>query len=80
MRILLGQRQVFVMLLDAEVRGGEQLLQEDQLRAPGSGLADQPFGLVEVALQIPTAGELGGGDSQHAHRLTPSPARPAVAG
>ncbi|MCY1244747.1 hypothetical protein D9M72_578430 [compost metagenome] len=46
--ILLGQCQVFVVLLDAEIRRGEQLLQQDDLRALGRGLADQLLGLVEV--------------------------------
>ncbi|MDT4873691.1 hypothetical protein FQZ97_1089480 [compost metagenome] len=78
--VFLGQGEVLVVLLDAEVRRGEQLLQQDQLRALGGRFAHQLLGLVEVLAQVPAAGELGGGDGQSAHRLTPSAARPAVAG
>ena len=78
--ILLGQGQVLVVLFDAEVRGGEQLLQQDQLRALGCGLTHQALGLVKVLVKVPAAGELGGGDSQSAHHFTPAAARPAVAG
>ncbi|MNI76874.1 hypothetical protein D3C76_1512270 [compost metagenome] len=78
--ILLGQGQVLVVLLDAEVRRGEQLLQQDDLRALGRGLADQLLGLVEVVFQVPGAGHLRGGDGQQCHGINPAPARPAVAG
>ncbi|MNX29903.1 hypothetical protein D3C86_600550 [compost metagenome] len=77
---LLGQGQVLVILLDAEIRRGKQLLQQDDLGTLGRCLADKLFGLVEVVFQVPGARHLGGGDCQERHRFNPPAARQAVAG
>lgn len=66
-----GEAQMAMVLLDAEVRGGEQLLQQDQLRAPGSRFADQALGAVEIVVETPATGELGSGQGQVAHRSPP---------
>ncbi len=62
------QLQVLRIGLLAEVRGLEQLLDQDDLRALGGGLAHQPVGIGDVGLAIPGTGHLGGGygnDSGH---------------
>ncbi|MNW65896.1 hypothetical protein D3C74_443200 [compost metagenome] len=61
---------MLVVLFDAEVRGGEQLLQQDHLGPLGGSLANQLFGAVEVARQVPATRHLGGGDAQPAHGCT----------
>ena len=57
-----GEPQVTHVLLDAEIRRLEQLLQQDHLRATRRGLAHQRLGAIEVRIGVPTAGELGRGD------------------
>ena len=47
------------VLLDAEVRRLEQLLDEDDLRALLRRLPHQPLGRGDVRVDIPAAGELG---------------------
>src|ERR1700681_4377768 len=54
----LGELQVPCILFDAEIRGGEQLLQQDDLGAAGMSIAHQPLSAIEVRGQLPAAGEL----------------------
>ncbi|MCY1308295.1 hypothetical protein D9M70_582910 [compost metagenome] len=61
-----GQLGVVGVGLLAEVRGLEQFLDQDDLRALGGGLAHQLFGVGDVRLAIPGAGHLGGGDGDDA--------------
>ncbi|MNJ02530.1 hypothetical protein D3C73_1625160 [compost metagenome] len=62
--ILLGQRQVFVMLFDAEVRRGKQLLQQNHLSPLSGRFAYQLLGPIKVVLQVPGARHLRAGDGQ----------------
>ncbi|MNN28974.1 hypothetical protein D3C81_1425570 [compost metagenome] len=64
-----GQLQVIRIGLLAEVRSFEQLLDQDDLRALGGRFADQPLGSFQVALAVPGAGHLGGGNSDSAAHL-----------
>ncbi len=57
-----SQLQILRVRLLAEIRGLEQLLNQDDLRALGGGLAHQFFGLRNVGLAIPGAAHLGGGN------------------
>ena len=59
--------KIFGPLGDAEIGGGEQLLDQDHLRALGRCLPDQALGAVDVGGQIPRTGELRGGDGHLAH-------------
>ena len=63
----LGEVEVLRVLFDAEVGGGEKLLDEDDLGTLPGRLPDQRLGTVSVCGQIPTAGELGCGDGNLAH-------------
>ncbi|MNW65645.1 hypothetical protein D3C74_440430 [compost metagenome] len=47
--IFLGQSHVFMALFDAEVRRGEQLLQQDHLRALLRCVTDELLGAIKVA-------------------------------
>src|SRR5688572_11414245 len=55
-----GHPKMARVLLDAEVRRLEQLLDEDDLRATLRGVADQAFGRGDVPVDVPAAGELHG--------------------
>ncbi|MCY1390754.1 hypothetical protein D9M71_55770 [compost metagenome] len=57
-----GQLQVIRIGLLAEIRGFEQFLDQDDLRALVGGFANQPFGGFEISLAIPGTSHLGGGD------------------
>ncbi|MNE17770.1 hypothetical protein D3C80_1107640 [compost metagenome] len=57
-----GQLQVIRIGLLAEIRGFEQFLDQDDLRALAGGFTDQPFGGFEISLAIPGTRHLGGGD------------------
>ena len=64
-RVLVGRRgeqQIVGVGFLAEVRGFEQFLDQDDLRALRSRLAHQVFGLGDIRRAIPGTGHLGGGD------------------
>ncbi|MNH24215.1 hypothetical protein D3C79_841370 [compost metagenome] len=61
-----GQLQVIRIRLLAEVRGFEQLLNQDDLRAFCCRFADQLFGSGQIVLTIPGTRHLGGGDGNGA--------------
>jgi hypothetical protein len=63
----LRQVEILRMLFDAEIGGGEQLLDQHHLRALRRGLAHQRLGPVGIGGQVPAAGELGGGDGDGSH-------------
>ena len=62
------ESQVAVVLLDAEIRRLEQLLQQDDLRALTRRPAHQRFSACDVRIDIPVAGELRGRDRDLARR------------
>ena len=57
-----GQLQILRVRLLAEVRRFEQLLNQDDLRALGGGLAHQLVSLRNIGLTIPGTTHLGGGN------------------
>ncbi|MNT71625.1 hypothetical protein D3C72_2101300 [compost metagenome] len=62
--VFLGQCQMFVMLLDAKVRCGKQLLQQNHLSPLSGRFAYQLLGPIKVVLQVPGARHLRAGDGQ----------------
>ncbi len=61
------QREIFLILVFAEVRRLEQFLDEDHLRTLLRSGASQLFGAGNIGLDVPAAGELGGGDGHATH-------------
>ena len=57
-----GEAEVLCMLVDAEIRRLEQLLDLDDLRAPCGGRPNQRFGPIDVGGSVPCAGHLHTGD------------------
>ncbi|MNV79478.1 hypothetical protein D3C71_1730320 [compost metagenome] len=70
------QLQIVRVRLLAEVRGLEQLLDQDDLRALACGLTDQPFSGLDVGFKVPGTSHLGSGDSNDtAHESSPGGGR-----
>jgi hypothetical protein len=65
------QLQVIRVRLLAEIRGLEQFLNQDDLRAFSGGLAHQLLGVGDVGGAIPGASHLGSGDGDDAGHGTP---------
>src|SRR5262249_384797 len=63
-----GQPQVPRILLDAEIRFLEQLLQQDQLRTVTRRAAYQRFGPIDVRSAVPITGKLRRGHRDPARR------------
>ena len=61
------QVEILRPLLDAEIGRGEQFLHQHDPRPQPSRLPHQRLGPVGVVIQIPAAGELGGGQGDGAH-------------
>ena len=74
------QREMLGILLDAEIRRLEQLLQQDDLRALVGGLARQALGARDVGVDVPVARHLGGGDRDPARLVRAAHARSLGAG